>query len=176
MQLPQEIINSRQLDAYTDTDAELLFAVKNYNEKMALAQRFKRRLRLLENVFLAANIGILIIFGMIPTGVVFLINNPRIIWFENACAIVFIVAFIIFGLWKRVPVAVTAASALLIFSDARYFMLVGMNIVFTVFILKNRAVMRAMDGYPNFYRIHVEKHSGKKTNNSEKDIDKSEEK
>ena len=176
MLIPQEVIDSRQLNAYSDTDPELLFAVKDYNEKMVRSQSFKRKLRWLENFFLAANIGILIIFGMMPTGVYFLIHDPRIVWLENSCAVAFIVAFIIFGLWKRIPVAVTAASVLLIFSDARYFVLVGVNVVFTVFILKNRAVMRTMDGYPNFYRIHVEKHREKTPENPEKGVDKSDEK
>ncbi len=176
MLLPQEVIDSRLLDAYSDTDPELLAAVEDYNGKMVRSQSFKRKLRWLENIFLAANIGILIIFGMMPKGVYFLIHDPRIIWLENSCAIAFIVAFIIFGLWKRIPVAVTAASVLLIFSDARYFILVGVDVVFTVFIMKNRAAMRNMDGYPNFYRIHVEKHREKTPKNPEKGVDKSDQK
>lgn len=176
MRIPQEVITSRHLDVYGDTDPELLFAVEEYNAKMVRQQKFKRRLKLLENVFLAVNVAIMTIFGgMMPSGAVFLFGGSRVVWLENVCLIVFIAAFVIFGLWKRIPIAVTAASVLLIFTDARCFFQVGVNVVFTVFIMKNRAVMRSMDGYPNFFRIHLEKHNGKKPENSEKEVDKSEE-
>lgn len=176
MQIPQEVITSRHLDTYSDTDPELLFAVGEYNEKMVNRQKFKRRLKLLENVFLAVNVAIMIVFGgMMPSGAVFLFGESRVVWLENVCLIAFIAAFVIFGLWKRIPIAVTAASVLLIFTDARCFFQVGVNVVFTVFIMKNRAAMKSMDGYPNFFRIHLEKHNGKKPENSEKEVDKSEE-
>ena len=118
---------------------------------------------------------------MIPNGVIFLLN-PRIVWLENTISILFVVAFFVFGLWRRNLIAVTAFSALLLLADARYALLIGVNIVLTVFHEKNKRIVKSSAGYPTFLRIHIEKKNCKEPkkqnneNNSDFPIDKSSEK
>ncbi len=181
MDIPKEVLDSGVLTVYTNTDPELVSAVEKYNEQMVLNQEMKRNLRWLENIFLILNIGLLIIPGMIPNGVIFLLN-PRIVWLENTISILFVVAFFVFGLWRRNLIAVTAFSALLLLADARYALLIGVNIVLTVFHEKNKRIVKSSAGYPTFLRIHIEKKNCKEPkkqnneNNSDFPIDKSSEK
>ena len=179
MEIPQEVLDSGVLTAYTNTDPELVSAVQEYNEQMVLNQKKKRSLKWLGNIFLILNLGLLIIPGMIK-GAIYLIN-PRIVWIENTACILFIVAFFVFGLWRRNLIAVTSFSALLLLADARYAFLIAVNIALTVIYEKNKRIVKSSTGYPTFLRIHIEKKNCKEPkknneNNSDFPIDKSSEK
>lgn len=156
MEIPQEVLESGACTVYLNTDPELVFSVENYNNKMAIARKFGRKVWLLERVFLALNIGMPIIFGMMPTGVIYLIN-PRIEWLEWAALGTFAAAYLLFGLWRRNFIAVTIASALLILTDARCSLMLGVDIVLTVFREKGIRTLKKAEGFPFFRPIKIEK-------------------
>lgn len=171
MEIPQEIIKSRHFTAYLDTDPELLFLVEIYNEKMKTARRQFRSLLRLENVFLTLNIAALIILGMIPSGGIFLFD-PRIVWLEWTALGVFAAAFLYFGIWKRNFIAMTAFSALLLLTDARFAVMLAVNAVLAVIHGKNRRVIASREGYPFFAGIHIEKKNCKEPKNHEEPLTK----
>lgn len=160
MEIPQEVLKSGVCEIYPNSDPELLFSVENYNYKMANARRFSRKLWILERVFLALNIGMPVIFGMMPTGVIYVIN-PRIEWLEWAALGTFVAAYLVFGLFMRNFIAVTIASALLILTDARCALMLGVDIVLTVFREKAVRTLKNAEGYPNFRMIKIEKKDSK---------------
>ncbi|MDE6731835.1 MAG: hypothetical protein K2J77_03035 [Oscillospiraceae bacterium] len=160
MNIPQDVLESGVCTISPDTDPELVFSVESYNNKMAIARRFRRKVWLLERVFLALNIGMPIIFGMMPTGVIYVIN-PRITWLEWAALGTFVGVYLIFGLFARNLVVVTIASALLILTDARCALLVGINIVLAVFYQKGKKTLKSAEGYPKFRTIRIEKKDDK---------------
>lgn len=160
MEIPQEVLDSGVCAVNNDTDPELLISVEYYNEKMRIARRFRRKLLLLERVFLAVNIGMPVIFGMIPTGVIYLIN-PRLEWLEWTALGAFAAAYLVFGLWRRNLIAVTVASALLLLTDARCALLVGVDIVLTVFREKGVRTLKNAEGFPNFRIIQIKKKDSK---------------
>lgn len=156
MEIPQEVLDSGVCTVYLNTDPELLISVERYNEKMGIARRFRRKLRLLERVFLALNIAMPIIFGVMPTGVIYLID-PRLEWLEWAALGAFAAAYLVFGLWRRNLIAVTVASALLLLTDARCALLTGVDIVLTVFREKGVQTLISAEGFPFFRPIQIEK-------------------
>lgn len=156
MIIPQEIINSRHLTVYNDTDPELLISVELYNARMTESRKRFRGLMRFEMIFLAMELAALVIIGMIPTAGVFLIN-PRIQWLEWVAFGVFAAAYIYFGLWKRSFIVLTAFSVLLILADARLAVLLVLNIVLTAVRESRLRFIKALEGYPLFARIHVEK-------------------
>lgn len=160
MNIPQEVLESGVCTITPESDPELVFSVETYNNKMAIARRFARKIWLLERVFLALNICMPIIFGMMPTGVIYVIN-PRITWLEWAALGVFVGVYLVFGLFARNVVVVTIASALLILTDARCALLVGINIVLTVFYQKGKKTLKSAEGYPKFRTIRIEKKDDK---------------
>lgn len=156
MEIPQEVLDSGVCTVYLNTDPELLISVEKYNEKMAIARGFRRRLRLLERVLLALNIAMPIIFGVMPTGVIYLIN-PRLEWLEWTSLGAFAAAYLVFGLWRRNFIAVTIASTLLLLTDARCALLLGVNIILTVFREKAVKTLIGAEGFPFFRPIRIEK-------------------
>lgn len=160
MEIPQEVLKSGVCTVYPDSDPELIFSVENYNYKMVTARRFARKLWILERVFLALNIGMPIIFGMMPTGVIYVIN-PRLEWLEWAALGTFVAAYLVLGLFFRNFIAVTIASSLLILTDARCALILGVNIVLTVFREKAVPTLKNAEGYPLFRLIKIEKKDGK---------------
>lgn len=160
MKIPKEVLESGVCTVYPDTDPELIFSVENYNYKMVTARRFGRKLWILERVFLALNIGMPIIFGMMPTGVIYVIN-PRLEWLEWAALGTFVAAYLVLGLFMRNFIAVTIASALLILTDARCALLLGVDVVLTVFREKAVRTLKNAEGYPLFRPIKIEKKDGK---------------
>lgn len=156
MNIPQEVLESGVCTVYLNSDPELLFSVESYNNKMAIARKFRRKVRLLERVMLALNIGMPIIFGLMPTGVIYLIN-PRIEWLEWAALGTFVAAYLVLGLWRRNFIALTIASALLILTDARCALMLGVDIVLTVFREKGVKTLKTTEGFPHFRTIKIEK-------------------
>lgn len=175
MEIPQEVIDSRVLTVDTDTDPELVFSVEGYNKRMFDNQKQKRKLKLLESVFLMLNIAMPIIVGIIglKDGGMFIIK-PRIEWLEAAVLILFLAGYIFFGMIKRNLIAVTAFSVPLIIMDLRCVLMVGVNVVLTAFDVKYGRILKSLQGYPNFARIRVEKKSGKEPETAHKDKDGSE--
>lgn len=169
MEIPQEVIDSRVLTVYPDTDPELVFSVEGYNKKMVENQKQKRKLKLLEQIFLMLNIAMPIIVGVIglKAGGMFIIK-PRIEWLEVAVLILFAAAYVFFGMIKRNLIAVTAFSVPLVIMDLRCILMVGVNVVLTVFDVKYGRILARQQGYPNFARIHIEKKNRKEPNNHEK--------
>lgn len=156
MEIPQEVLESGVCTVYLNTDPELLFSVESYNNKMAIARKFRRKVWLLERVFLTLNIGMPIIFGMMPMGVIYLIN-PRMEWLEWTALGAFAAAYLVFGLLRRNFIAVTIASALLLLTDARCALMVGVDIVLTVFREKGVKTLKSAEGFPFFRPIKIEK-------------------
>lgn len=173
MDIPQEVIDSGVCTVYLNTDPELVIAVEKHNDKMGIARKFRRKLRLLEKVFLALNIAMPIVFGMMPTGVIYLIN-PRLEWLEWTALGVFAAAYLIFGLWRRNCIAVTVISSLLLLMDARCALMTGVDIVLTVFREKGVRTLKGAEGYPRFSMIQIEKKDCKEPKNHEKAVDKAE--
>lgn len=159
MIIPQEIINSRHFTVYGDTDPELLISVELYNARMTESRKRFRGLIRFEMIFLALELAMLVIIGMIPTAGVFLIN-PRIQWLEWTAFGVFAAAYIYFGLWKRNFIVLTVFSLLLILADARLAVLFVLNIVLTVVRESRLRYIKSLEGYPLFARIRVEKKDG----------------
>lgn len=169
MEIPQEVLDSRVLTVYSDTDPELVFSVENYNKRMVDNQKQKRKLKLLESVFLMLNIAMPIIVGIIglKDGGMFIIK-PRIQWLEVAVLILFVAAYVFFGMIKRNLIAVTAFSVPLVIMDFRCILMVGVNVVLTVFDVKYGRILKTLRGYPNFTRIHIEKKNKKSPDDKEK--------
>lgn len=159
MEIPQEVLESGVCTVDINSDPELLFSVESYNNKMAIARKFRRKVWMLERVMLALNIGMPIIFGMMPTGVIYLIN-PRIEWLEWAALGTFAAAYLVLGLWRRNFIALTIASALLILTDARCALMFGVDIVLTVFREKGVKTLKSAEGFPLFRQIKIEKKDG----------------
>lgn len=159
MEIPQEVLESGVCTLYPDTDPELVFSVESYNNKMVIARKFRRKVWLLERVILALNIGMPIIFGMMPTGVIYVIN-PRLEWLEWAALGTFVAAYLVLGLWRRNFIALTIASALLILTDARCALMLGVDIVLTVFREKGVKTLKTAEGFPLFRQIKIEKKDG----------------
>ena len=173
MEIPQEVLDSGVCTVYLNSDPELLISVEMYNERMGIARKFRRKIFLLEKAFLTLNIAMPIVFGMMPTGVIFLIN-PRIEWLEWAALGVFAAAYLIFGLWRRNFIAVTIFSALLLLMDARCALMVGVDIVLTVFREKGVRTLKRAEGYPRFSKIQIEKKDCKAPKNRDIQEDKPE--
>lgn len=167
MKIPQEVIDSGKFTAYPDTDPELVISVENYNRKMELARLQKLRLRLLERIFLLLNVSLLIIPGMLPEGVIFILN-PRIVWLEWAALAMYAAAFFCFGIWRKNYIAVTIFSVLLLLCDARYGLMIVVNAVLTVFHEKGLRMIKGREGYPNFRMIRIEKKNCKEPTDQEK--------
>lgn len=172
MEIPQEVLDSRVLTVYTDTDPELVFLVESYNKRMVDNQKQKRKLKMLESIFLMLNIAMPIIVGIIglKAGGMFIIK-PRIEWLEVAVLILFLAAYIFFGMIKRNLIAVTAFSVPLIIMDFRCILMVGVNVVLTAFDVKYGRILTTLQGYPNFARIHIEKKNCKEPKKAHKDKD-----
>lgn len=172
MEIPQEVIDSRVLTVYTDTDPELVFLVESYNKRMLDNQKQKRKLKLLESVFLMLNIAMPIIVGMIglKAGGMFIIK-PRIEWLEVAVLILFAAGYVFFGMIKRNLVAVTCFSVPLIIMDFRCILMVGVNVVLTAFDVKYGKILTTLEGYPRFSRIHIEKKNKKAPAENKKQAD-----
>lgn len=156
MKIPQEIINSRRYTVCGDADPELLISVELYNARMTESRKRFRGLMRFEMMFLALELAVLVVVGMIPTAGVFLIK-PRILWLEWAAFGAFAAAYICFGLWKRSFIALTAFSALLILADARLAVLFVLNIVLTAVRESRLRYIKSLEGYPLFAGIRVEK-------------------
>lgn len=156
MEIPQEVIESGVCTIYPDTDPELVFLVERYNERMSIARRFRRKVWLLERVFLALNITMPLVFGMMPRGVIY-IFDPRIKWLEWAALGVFAAVYLVFGLWLRNIIAVTAASSLLLLTDFRCALMFGVDVVLTVFREKGIRTLQRTQGFPRFAAIMIEK-------------------
>lgn len=169
MKIPQEVIDSRILTAYLNTDPELVISVENYNRKMENARKLMRSKIMLERIFLLLNIVLLIAVGIIgiKTGGVFILN-PRAEWLEYAALVLFVAAFFFFGVKKRNTIAVTAFSVPLIFMDLRCAAMIAVNVVLTVFHQKKLRDVRRREGYPYFTRIHIEKKNCNAPENTEK--------
>ncbi|MDE6727231.1 MAG: hypothetical protein K2J80_04745 [Oscillospiraceae bacterium] len=170
MEIPQEVIESGVCTVYPNTDPELLIRVEKYNERMGIARRFRRKLWLLERVFLALNITMPLVFGMMPTGVIYILD-PRIEWLEWTALGVFAAAYLFFGLWRRNLIAVTVASSLLMLTDMRCALMLGVDIVLTVFREKGVRTLKRAEGYPRFAAIMIEKKSGNEPKERGNDID-----
>lgn len=173
MEIPQEVLESGVCTVYLNTDPELLISVEKYNERMLIARKFRRKVFLLEKAFLALNIGMLIIFGMMPTGVIYLIN-PRLEWLEWTALGVFAAVYLVFGLWRRNFIAVTAASALLLLTDVRCALMLGVDIVLMVFREKGVRTLKKAEGFPFFRPIQIEKKDCKEPKKRKQDDDNSE--
>lgn len=167
MEIPQEILDSGVCKVDDETDPELVFSVENYNEKMRIARKFRRKVFLLEKAFLSLNIAMPVIFGMMPAGVIFLIN-PRLVWLEWTALGVFAAAYLIFGLWRRNFIAVTAFSVLLLLMDARCALMFGVDVVLTVFREKGVRTLKGAEGYPRFSIIKIEAKEAKAPKNNDK--------
>lgn len=174
MEIPQEVIDSRVLMVDADTDPELVFMVEAYNKKMADNLKQKRKLKLLESIFLMLNIAMPIIVGMIglKAGGMFIIK-PRIEWLEIAVLLLFLAGYVFFGLIKRNLIAVTCFSLPLIIMDFRCVLMVGVNIVLTAFDVKYGKILKTLEGYPRFAGIHIE--SKKTSAENKKQADESDE-
>lgn len=170
MEIPQEVIESGVCTIYPDTDPELLIRVEKYNERMGIARRFRRKLWLLERAFLALNITMPLVFGMMPRGVIFILD-PRIEWLEWTALGVFAAVYLIFGLLRRNIIAVTAASSLLLLTDFRCALMLGVDIILTVFREKGLRTLKNAEGFPRFAAIMIEKKSGNEPNERGNDID-----
>ena len=173
MEIPQEVLDSGVCTVYLNSDPELLISVELYNERMGIARKFARKIFLLEKAFLALNIAMPIVFGMMPTGVIFLIN-PRIEWLEWAALGTFAAAYLIFGLLRRNFIAVTIFSALLLLMDARCALLLGVNIILTVFREKGVRTLKRTQGFPRYRKIQIEKKDCKAPKNRDNKEDKPE--
>lgn len=158
MEIPQEIIDSGTFTVNSDTDPELIIRVEKYNEEMRENRRNKLRIRMFGSFFLALNIGMPIIIGIIgiKAGGMFILN-PRVEWLETGSLILFVLAFVFFGMIKRNIIAVTAFSVPLIFADLRCALMVGINIVLTVFYVKYGRILKKQRGYPRFPIIRIVK-------------------
>ena len=167
MEIPQEVIGSGVFTAYADTDPELVISVENYNLKMERARVRKLKLRLLERMFLLLNVILLIVPGMIPKGVIFILK-PRIVWLEWAALAVYAAAFFYFGAWRKKFILLTVFSALLLLCDARYGIMIAVNAVLTVFREKEFRSIKGREGYPYFRRIRIEKMDCNKPSDVEK--------
>lgn len=167
MIIPQEVLESRVCEVYSDTDPELLMSLELYNRRMLDNRLKKRRLAMFGSVILSLNVVMLVIIGIIgmKAGGKFLLE-PRTEWLEIAALAVFAAAFVYFGLVKRNFIVLTAFSALLIFMDIRCVIITGADILLTVFYMVRSRAVAGLTGYPDFYGIHVKKNDGKQPKQS----------
>lgn len=162
MIIPQEVLESRVCEVYSDTDPELLISLELYNGRMLENRLKKRKLALFGSVILSLNIIMLVIVGIIgmKAGGMFLLK-PRVEWLESAALVMFAAAFVWFGFIKRNFIALTVFSVLLIFMDMRCVIITAADIFLTVFYMIRSRTLVGLTGYPDFYGIRIKKNNCK---------------
>lgn len=150
MELPEEALKKGRITIYNDTPFELVRAAEDYNEHLRLCRKRSKFVEEIEFGYLVMNL----ILGLI-LGALFAETALGMLWASIPIMLLNVFSYIYFGVMKRNLLFCTVCTALFVFINILYFILVIAD--FVLFFMHRHITqgLKKEPAYPAFAELQV---------------------